>query len=61
MSNDKLCRSIFIGATPKDAMKLRMTGFECSPTFVIRLGLKASSEEDGARHRTTKLVSVFHI
>ena len=42
MSNDKLCRSIFIGATPKDAMKLRMTGFECSPTFVIRLGINAS-------------------
>ncbi len=27
-----------INATSKDAMKLRMTGFECSPSFVIRLG-----------------------
>ncbi len=29
-----------INATPKDAMKLRLTGFECSPSFVIRLGFK---------------------
>lgn len=28
----------FINSTPKDAMKLRMTGFECLPTSVIRLG-----------------------
>jgi len=28
----------FMGATSKDAMKLRMTGFECLPPFVIRLG-----------------------
>ena len=27
--------------TPKDAMKLRMTGFECSSPFVIRLAIKA--------------------
>ena len=26
-----------IKSTPKDAMKLRMTGFECYPFFVIRL------------------------
>ena len=34
-------RSVY--ATPKDAMKLRMTGFECSPSFVIRLGMSATS------------------
>ena len=28
----------FIGATPKDAMKLRMTGFEFLKPFVIRPG-----------------------
>ncbi len=42
-------------------MKLRMTGFERSPSFVIRLGNKPPQiNEDGARHQTTKLVSVFH-
>ncbi len=42
-------------------MKLRMTGFERSPSFVIRLGNKPPQiNEDGARHQTAKLVSVFH-
>ncbi len=47
--------------TPKDAMKLRMTGFECSPSFVIlrTLGSVTSSEVE-ARHCTATLVSVFH-
>ena len=50
-----------IDATSKDAMKLRMTGFERSPSFVIRLGNKPPQiNEDGARHQTAKLVSVFH-
>lgn len=48
-------------ATSKDAMKLRMTGFECSPTSVIRLGPKAIPEGNAARHCPAKLVSVFHI
>ena len=49
-----------IDATSKDAMKLRKTGFECSPSFVIRLGVNHFPEEVGARHRAAKLVSVFH-
>ena len=39
--------TLSIRATPKDAMKLRMTGFECSPPFVIRLGLKSLPEGMG--------------
>ena len=50
-------------ATSKDAMKLRKTGFEFSPSFVIRLvpySGDSRQKQDGARHRTTKIVSVFH-
>lgn len=52
-----------IDATSKDAMKLRKTGFEFSPSFVIRLvpySGDSRQKQDGARHRTTKIVSVFH-
>ncbi len=48
-------------ATSKDAMKLRKTGFEFSPSFVIRLvpySGDSRQKQDGARHRT--IVSVFH-
>ena len=41
-------------------MKLRMTGFECSPSFVILRAVAASPEGDEARHWAAKLVSVFH-
>lgn len=34
-----------ITTTSKDAMKLRKTGFERSPAFVIRLGINASLGE----------------
>ncbi len=50
-------------ATSKDAMKLRKTGFEFSPSFVIRLvpySGDSRQKQDGARHWTTKIVSVFH-
>ena len=40
-------------------MKLRMTGFECSPTFVILRAITPPPKGDEARHRATKLVSVF--
>ncbi len=39
-------------------MKLRVTGFECLPTFVI-LRAVCLPKWDEARHRATKLVSVF--
>jgi len=43
-------------------MKLRMTGFECSPTFVIlRAKMPSSVMEAEARHWRAKLVSVFQI
>ncbi len=38
---------LLYNATSKDAMKLRMTGFERSPSFVIRLGIEASAPESG--------------
>ncbi len=60
-SGQKLFCPLSIKSTSKDAMKLRMTGFERSPSFVIRLGNKPPQiNEDGARHQTAKLVSVFH-
>ncbi len=51
----------FIKSTSKDAMKLRMTGFERSPAFVIRLGLLKPPLRDGARHWLAKLVSAFRL
>jgi len=56
-----VAKAAFVGPTSKDAMKLRMTGFECSPSFVIlRASDDAASAEVEARHCTATLVSVFH-
>ncbi len=58
---EPVTKAAFVGPTSKDAMKLRMTGFECSPSFVIlRASDDASSVEVEARHCTATLVSVFH-
>lgn len=47
-----------IRATPKDAMKLRKTGFESLRPFVIH---RAKHTSKGvARHWNEKLVSAFH-
>ncbi len=48
-------------ATSKDAMKLRMTGFECLPDSVIRLGNESLPQWGWGPPLSNKLVSVFHI
>lgn len=49
---------IFKKPRRRKMMKLRMTGFECSPTFVILRGVTPPFRDE-ARHWATKLVSVF--